>query len=369
MKKFIISVLGAALFFAGLGALVEKAGASFKSDEKALALIKKARLAIGGDSSIGGVQSMRITGFTTQNIKVDGIEQTQRGETEINLQLPDKLMKMIKIGNGDETAGGHKIVDKRVDVVVVGNDKAHQKVIVNGEGNGDGVKKILIKKADGTTEELSGADAHRVMVRKADGDNKTWTDTDGKTVNVEDKHVFVRQAGDHHSAMRHNELLRLTLGLLLTAPQGMDVNYTFAGEGMVDGTACNIVIAEFGGSSFKIYLGQSSNLPVMMSYSGVKIPAMMRFTKEMAPPADGTKDVMVFRKTEGPAAERAEFNVKFSDYRTVGGIQLPFKWTQTVGGVTDETFEVSNYEINPANIGEKFQHQKVMVRTKKAEVQ
>ena len=30
-----------------------------------------------------------------------------------------------------------------------------------------------------------------------------------------------------------------------------------------------------------------------------------------------------------------------------------------------ETFDVTNYEINPANIAEKFQNQKVMVRMKK----
>ncbi len=56
--------------------------------------------------------------------------------------------------------------------------------------------------------------------------------------------------------------------------------------------------------------------------------------------------------------------VKFSDYRSVNGVQLPFKWTQT-----DETFNVTSYEINPVNIGEKFQNQKVFVRTKKPDGQ
>ena len=166
-------------------------------------------------------------------------------------------------------------------------------------------------------------------------------------------------------------MLRTTLGLLMTAPQGVDVSYTFGGESNVDGTSCNIVVAESGGSAFKIYLSKSSNLPVMMTFTGHRMPKMFTFkTKEDAPAAEGTKDVVMFRRTtEAPAAETAEFTVKFTDYRSVSGIQLPFKWTQSVAGVVDETVDVTSYEINPANIAEKFANQKVFVRSAKPEVQ
>ena len=33
-----------------------------------------------------------------------------------------------------------------------------------------------------------------------------------------------------HGPIRQNELLRLSLSLLLTAPEGIEVNYTFVGE-------------------------------------------------------------------------------------------------------------------------------------------
>jgi hypothetical protein len=65
MKRFIISVLFVTVFCIGLGALVEKAGAKFKSDERALALIKQARIAIGGEQSIADVRSMIIKGNTS----------------------------------------------------------------------------------------------------------------------------------------------------------------------------------------------------------------------------------------------------------------------------------------------------------------
>src|SRR5438552_336874 len=105
MKRFIISVLFVSVFCIGLGALVDKTSAKFKSDEKALALIRQARQAIGGDSAIVNVKSMTIVGQTTRIFKRDGAERTEQGETEINLQLPDRMMKMTKSHVGDGAGG------------------------------------------------------------------------------------------------------------------------------------------------------------------------------------------------------------------------------------------------------------------------
>lgn len=376
MKKFIISVLCAAVFFIGLGTLVEKAGARFKTDEKALELVRKARVAIGGDSAIASVKSLRIVGQTSRTFKVEGVDRTESGETEIAIQLPNKLMKMVKIGHDDGTGSGEPEIRKHVEVVVVGDAKNARTMTVTADGNapnGAEVRKIVIKKADGTTEELNGSEAGKnVIVRKIEGGNAVITVEDKDVSTTDNKQVIVRHAGGegmaaHHDAMRQNEMLRLTLSLLMSSPEGLDVNYTFGGESDVDGTACNIVVAESAGSSFKIYLSKSTDLPVMMSYKGMKMPTIMKFrTKNEAKAGEEPKDVMVFtRKVEGPAIEMTEFNVKFSDFRSVGGVQLPYKWTQTAGGNADETFDVTTYEINPANIADKFQNQTVMVRVKK----
>ena len=403
MKRFIFSILFVTVFCVGLGALVDKAGAKFKSDEKALALIQKARVAIGGDAAINGVQSIVIVGKTTRNLNINGTDRTESGETEIALQLPDKLMKMIKIGKNDGSGEGIKMIDKQINVVVAGSEKGATQVTVDAEddGSGEPVKKVVIKKADGTVQEFTGAEADKfiasdtangkgtktIVIKGPDGTTKTytgaeadkvvaengssaavWKSNDGKTVNVKEN-VVVNRAGDHHGAMKQNELLRLTLGLLITAPQGMDVNYTFGGESSVDGTACNIVNAEFAGATFKLYLGQTSNLPVMMTYTGMKMPVMIFKTMDDKAGEQPKENVMIMRKTDGPKPETAEFNVKFSDYRSVNGVQLPFKWTQTVGGAADETFDVTSYDVNPANIADKLHHQKVKVRAAKPTIQ
>jgi hypothetical protein len=172
-------------------------------------------------------------------------------------------------------------------------------------------------------------------------------------------------AGEAHAGIKQNELLRMTLALLLTAPEGIEVNYTFADEGDVDGAPVNIINAEFGGATYKLFISRSSNLPVAMSYSGHAMPSVVRFTKVLPAPADGSKDVVVFNKRlEGEPAATEHF-VRFSDYRSTGGVQLPYKWTTTVNGTAGEVFDVTSYEINPANIAEKFGKDRVLVRTAK----
>lgn len=417
MKRFIFSVMVVSVFFLGVGALVESTGAKIKSDERALEFVRKARVAIGGDAAITNIQSMLIVGRTTQKIKINGVESMQGGETEIALQLPDKMSRMVKIGKDDGNGEAHRVMSKTFDVVVAGDAKDKMKITLDGNANGTVSKKIVVKKDDGTVLELTGADAdkwiaehpgvpdvkvitrkvdgnggntatfitkddqtvildgknipagegEKIFVRKAEGvgsgtGTATFTSKDGKTFNVESHGVMMAHGGDmaaHHNGMKNNELLRTTLSLLLSSPKGMDVDYTFGGEGNVDGRACNIVVASFGGQSFKLFLDATSNLPVAISYKGMSMPSVMTFTKDVPAPADGAKDVVFYKSAVGPG-DFADIQVKFSDYRAVNGVQLPFKWTQT-----DETFDVTSYEINPANIGEKFQNQKVMVRTTK----
>jgi hypothetical protein len=394
MKRFIVSILCVTVFCVGLGAIVDKVGARFKSDEKALALIKQARIAIGGDPAIAEVRSMVIKGSTTHTFKIGSETRTETGDTEIALQLPDKLSKMVKIGKHEGAAGGQRAVDERHDVIIMRGDGKGEgigagaakgtgewttadgkKIVVRKVEGGDGHAEIEKEIVGGKNGEFITSDGKKVIVRTVNADDKNgeFTSTDGKKVIVRnhtgpevekvivhagDKSGHMKMAG----AMRQNELLRTTLSLLMTAPEGMDVTYTFAGEGEVDGAGCNIVDASFGGQTFKLYLSKATSLPVMVSYQD--IPRVIRFKTKAPEGADVSKDVVMFNhKIDAP--QSTEFQIRFSDYRGAGGVQLPYKWTTTSGGATTEVFDVSGYEINPANIADKFQNQKVMVRTTK----
>lgn len=407
MKRFTISVVAVSVFFLGIGSLVDRTSAKFKSDDAALALIAKARRAIGADSATA-VNGMIIKGRTQRTFTIKGETKDVSGETEIAMMLPDKLMKSIKLGDGNHTAGGEQIVEKVVDVVVVGNGNKEVNTVIGQPievAPGQNAK-IIMKKDDGTVVELKGDEAikwvaeHKadggektIVLKKADGtdlkdkmviradggETKTWTTEDGKTITV--------KAADHKMAVGHgqrqNEMLRLTLGLLLTAPQGIDVEYTSGGEADLDGTACNVVIATFAGQSFKLFLDRSTDMPVGMKFMGMGMPKIMKVEgKPMHTIADGDKKVMVFERTEAVPAEAAksghtmtrvmgmplemkEITVKFGDFRSTGGIQLPYKWTQTIGGNVDEVFTVDSYDINPANLAERFNNDNVKVRVAK----
>src|SRR5262245_11157297 len=232
MKRFFGMIFCVSVFFAGLGAVVEKVGAKFKSDEKALALIRAARQAIGGDAAVSSIQSLRIKGTTNSTWKINGGEKTEPGETEIALQLPDKLSKTIKIGNGDGDNAA-QLVNKRVETVVVRTENGDKAVTVGrGEGTGIGVgaepggRRIVIQKNDGTAGEPEGEESGNLIIlspEKRTGVAVTQGDAKRFREEVEKSEAF-------HQHMRQNELFRLTLALLLSPPGGIEANYTFGGE-------------------------------------------------------------------------------------------------------------------------------------------
>ena len=382
MKRFLVSVLTVSVFFLGLGTLVEKVGAHFKSDEKALALVKAARAAIGGDAAINGIQSLRIKGATTHTFKVDGTDRTETGETEIAMQLPDKLSKMVKIGDENGPVD-QAMIERRSEVLLVTKDKDGNEMFSTTDDNGPETRKIIVRKGDGAdvvaTTDDNGPGTRKIFITKDDGSGQELKTEQGTRVvlsKIERDQPMKIEGGQqlrfkvnademeaHPKQAQQNELFRLTLGLLLSPPAGLAVNYTFGSETTVDSTPCNLVVAEVGGSSVKLYLDRGSNLPVMMSYTGEQMPMILHFNKNAPAPQNGEKDVVFFRKADRPEAT-AEYQVRFSDYRSTGGLMLPFKWTTSSGNM-NEVLDVTSYDVNPANIADSFQQSKIMLRTKK----
>jgi hypothetical protein len=345
MKRFIFSILCVSVFFIGLGSIANQIGARFKSDERALALIRQARIAVGGDASIAGVRSLTAKGNAAHTFNFDGTNVSQTGEYEINLALPNQFGKRMKLRTENISGDGSKQIINEIRKVVI-LKKGDDKTVWNSADKDEALKNkiVIVKNGDGEieTEDIRPA---------GDGINRV----------VKEMRV-VKGDGENH----RNELLRTMLSLFLTAPEGVDVSYFYVGAGDIDGTACEIVEAKTGNDSVaKIYLSQSTKLPVMMSYQGMDLPKVIKINREDKPSSDN-KDVKVFvGETDAPTL--AEINIKFSDYRTVGGLRLPFAWTQTADGKTAETVSIESYEINPANIAEKFQNlpPKVLFRTEK----
>lgn len=346
MKRFIFSILCVSVFFIGLGGIAKQVCAGFKSDERALALIRQARIAIGGEASIAGVRSLTAKGNAVHSFNFDGANTTQTGDFEINLALPNQFSKMMKLKLENISGDGSKqVVTEERKVVII---KKGDNPVFNSDDKNVALKNkiVIVKNGNG---EIVTEDVRPI----GDGSNRV----------VKEMRV-VKGDGENH---RHNEFLRTMLSLFLTAPEGVDVSYFYVGAGEVDGTVCEIVEAKKGNDSVaKIYLSQSTKLPVMMSYQGMDLPKVIKINREDIKPSSNNKDVKVFvGETDAPTL--VEINVKFSDYRSVGGLQLPFSWTQTANGKTGETVSIESYEINPANIADKFKNEKIMLQTRRAQ--
>ncbi len=470
MKRFFVGVLCVSVFFVGLASIVETAAAKFRSDDRALELIKKSREAIGGDAAIARVKSMTITGTTTHPISKNGKAEDKTGTMEINLELPNRYSKMMRIGKPGESDDGE--VHKKVKVFVV--KEGDGKKGVWKTDSGDDVKidgdKVIIKKKGGTTKEVKIKGKHKIRVKKkGDGDAEVWVTEDGKEVKVDGDHVFVDkdgnkrkvrvikrkggkdsdkgpkenvfvikkgdgdvewksdsdkdvkvegdkiiitnkdgtteeiktdgkrkirirrskdgkivtediEKGDGENVMvfksadgdkkhlkrmktagagyRTNEMLRMTLALLGTAPEGTDASYKFAGQGNVDGNTTNIVEVTSKGSSFKLHLDASSNLPRMVSYTS-KAHRVMFVSKDSK-----VKKVMEFEK-DAKNAKPEVHQMRFSDFRSVQGLMLPHRWAKSVAGKEKSTTTISNFAINPSNISDKFKNQMVFEMKKK----
>lgn len=341
MKKFIVMILCVSTFFVGLGGLVESVGARFKSDERALEIVRLARIAIGGEANLKAVQAMTIAGKATKTFEFDKVARIEKGDWELNLQLPNKISKMLKIETENIVGGANtQTFERKADV-------------------------IIIKKGDGTVTETVTSDSPQkvVIIKKDEGGNvltENVTSTNGEVRRV----VVGDRINANAESFERNDFFRTMISLLLTPPNGTDAEYIFIGEQSVDDTNCEIVQVNSGDTSVKLFLNKSTHLPVMMSYTDAK-PFIFRATSTDAS-TDRNNNVKVVVNSQN-ALQISDFQVKFSDYRTANGLQLPYKWMQTIDGKADETIEISSYELNPANIADKFkeQPQKIMIRTEK----
>lgn len=329
MRK-LLAICLCSMFVIGDAAIysLQAAQAASLRDERAEAVLRQAREALGGSAVIDAVQNLLINGRANHKIKTpDGQERSFDGNVEMALETSGKLHRNFKT-----------------------SDEAN---LLAESG-----KKAFVRNLE-------------VFVhRKPDG--------------TEPEKIQKRLAG------HGDELSRLLFGLLLKTSPGLNAIYNYAGEGSVDGATADIVEASSdNGFAVKLYVDKNTHLPLMMSYRANK---PVRFVMKREGAAAGTveKDIMVFRDilpegekisrdggnrivirkkdengnvTETVKAgeempriqlEEAEFQVRFSDYRSVNGLMLPHRITQTVNGEADETMTIESYQVNAQNLSEKF---------------
>lgn len=265
--------------------------------QKAVELIRQAQEALGGESKIAAISSLKLSG----SFQRPNGEASMSGQIEMLFSLPDKFKRI----ETSEMAGG--IVELTRIEAVDGENEWNDLQTSGGEGGN-----VIIRKAP--AGEGAGTQAHRFT------------------------HDFARQM----------------LGLLLRPVAAAPVQFTYAGKGEFGEATADVVDATgAAGFAVRLFLDSGTHRPLLMTYKGVE-PAMTIRTMQMS---GSKKDA---EKAAGNAAaqmqppQEKQFEVKFSDYRQVGGIWLPFQITRAVEGKVSEELTIKDYRINPAFKADEF---------------
>lgn len=280
-------------FFVLSFALTLAAAAAATSNDAARAeeALKQARAAAGGEEKLRAVQSLTARG---KYRRVFGERETS-GERELSFQFPDKFLV--------------------ADSFAVGG----------------------LNTSNTTSKGLNGDDAWQ-------GGRGGMFFIGGPQMTEEQKTAMFRRNF-------RIEWARLALGMLLTTQPSFPVQFTYAGEAEAEDGRADVLDAA-GPEKFaaRLFLDKGTHLPLMLTYKttarrmagGGAVSIRQGMSKE-----ELDKMIKEQEAKMGPPQE-VEHQIRFSDFKKVGGLTLPHRITQTSDSndMTEE-WEITKYEINP----------------------
>jgi hypothetical protein len=148
------------------------------------------------------------------------------------------------------------------------------------------------------------------------------------------------------------ELSRMTLGWFAMALPQMHATYSYAGEAeSPDGKAHVIDVRNDEGFAARLFIDETSGLPLMVSYEGPQPRTLQMSSGQAHSPADIQKQIEEMQK-QPPVM--TEYRVYFEDWQDADGIKFPFKIRRAMGGTTIEEWSVGRVKVNPKIDAKKF---------------
>jgi hypothetical protein len=167
------------------------------------------------------------------------------------------------------------------------------------------------------------------------------------------------------------DMTRTLLGLLLTVPASLPVEFSYAGvaespDGKADvleiKAANPALVSEMKMATItvgKLFLDQKTHQPWMISYQGRQRVAMV---SSMTTGQMPTKEDLEKRAQEAAAAAEAapiiEYQWRFSDFRNEGGLNLPHRFTKLAGEDIVDEWELKKFKLNSSLKPEQFEKKK-----------
>ncbi len=174
-------------------------------------------------------------------------------------------------------------------------------------------------------------------------------------------------------ARRRADFTRVLLGLILTTPTDMPVEYSYAGEHKEpDGIAEMLDVKGQDGFAVRLYIDQKTNRLLALTYRGKQlsraVQTMARLSsnapaqkpakdpKKLTPEEQAQRQVERWTEMEQrrkqfeealESAPEVEYRWTFSDYKSVKRISFPHHLTKSEAGYEYEEWGISSYKINP----------------------
>jgi len=145
------------------------------------------------------------------------------------------------------------------------------------------------------------------------------------------------------------EQARLLLLAMGSVPEGSTL--TYAGEAEApEGKASLIDVAGPDGFAARLFVDAKTNRPLMLTYKGA-LPRMQMMRAMGPAEADRMRgDASTPHAAPGVAAApggETEIKLFVSDFRSVGGVVLPHKLSQSAEGGPSEEWQIKKWKVNP----------------------
>jgi hypothetical protein len=296
-----------AIFFLILGTFLILATNAF-ADQRAEAILKEVRTAIGGEELIQTIQSLAINAKYT---RVLGDRQLS-GEREISIGLPNQFLVEDAF-----TMGGLS------------------------------TSMISTRGLNGESAWSSSSGGSGNMVIRMGGPS-------GTQASPEQIEAMIRQ---QYAA----EMTRYLLATLAATPTAGEFKYV--GDSDVDGTPVDVL--EVPGPNkvaIRIFVDKKTHLPLLLSYRGPK-PRIVTMSRPGGGAMRTDEEIRKAREeaekkanTEAPdVPEQVDFFIRIENHKKVNGLVLPHKLTFLTDTEVSEEVEISKYQLNAQFKADKFQ--------------
>ena len=282
-------------------------GTTVYADQRAEAILKEVRAAIGGEELIQKIQSLAINAKYTRLLG----DRQLSGEREISIGLPNQFLVEDAF-----TMGGLS------------------------------TSMISTRGLNGESAWSSSSGGGGNMVIRMGGPS-------GTQASPEQMEAMIRQ---QYAA----EMTRYLLATLAATPAAGEFKYV--GDSDVDDVPADVL--EVSGPNkvaIRIFVDKKTHLPLLLSYRGPK-PRIVTMNRTGGAPRTNEEIRKVREEAEkkanaeNPAVpEQVDFFIRIENHKKVNGLVLPHKLTFLTDTEVSEEVEISKYQLNPQFKADKFQ--------------